>query len=72
MSNPQLQTLFNKPISSKLKEFDVIINMSLTGEDGKVSDVNVEIEDKTKDKLVNRARFMKSIKSKRIMKLWKL
>jgi hypothetical protein len=65
MSNPQLQTLFNKPISSKLREFEVIINIPVTGEDGKVSDVNVEIEDKTKDKLVNRARFMKSIKSKR-------
>ena len=65
MSNPQLQTLFNKPISSKLREFEVIINIPVTGEDGKASDVNVEIEDKTKDKLLNRARFMKSIKSKR-------
>ena len=64
MSNPQLQTLFNKPIYSKLKEFNVRINIPITGEDGKVNDVNVEIEDKTMDNLVNRARFMKSIKSK--------
>ena len=65
MSNQQLQQLFNKPIPSKLKEFNVIINIPFTGEDGKVNSLNIDIEDKTNDKLVNKNRFMKSIKSKK-------
>ena len=35
MSNQQLKTLFNKPISSKLKEFDVDITIETTSDDGK-------------------------------------
>ena len=65
MSNQQLQQLFNKPIPSKLTEFNVIINIPFTGEDGKVNSLNIDIEDKTNDKLVNKNRFMKSIKSKK-------
>ena len=65
MSNQQLKTLFNKPISSKLKEFDVDITIENTSDDGKKNDVNIIIEDKTSEKLINRDKFMKSIKSKK-------
>ena len=58
------QDLSTKPVTSKLKEFNVQINIPVKNEEGIVEDIDVKIEDKTKDKLISRAKFMKSIKSK--------
>ena len=59
-----LQSLFNKPIPSKQKEFDIIISTSITNTEGKTQDLDIIIEDKTNEKIINRTKFVKSIKSK--------
>ena len=64
MNNPIVKNLFNKPISSKLKEFEVSIDTQIINQDDQIERVNLLVIDKTKDKLVNRTKFLKSVKSK--------
>lgn len=59
-----LQRLFNKPIPSKQKDFDITINNSITDDEGKTQVLDIIIEDKTNEKILNRNKFIKSIKSK--------